>query len=226
MEQRKSAASIANLTFDELEQRLYSAVIADILDDEGYRNQTFGAGIRLLDTKTKVSGRAFTAQAKKVTTIPDEPYKLQMEAIDAVLPGEVFIVQTGAPGEAAFWGELISTACRARGGRGAIVDGLNRDTEKIREMGFPLCSRGQVPTDSKGRVDLIFYQKTIEIDQVKIEPGDYLFADVDGIVVVPKDIEERVILKALEKVAGENLVRTALQNGMLCTKAFKTFGIL
>jgi len=217
---------IAGFDFEYLEQKLYASVIADILDDLGYRQQTLGAGLRLVDPQLKLSGRAFTAQATKVFNIPDEPYKLQMEAIDAVKPGEVFVVSTGAPDEAAFWGELLATACRARGGRGAIVDGLNRDTSRITEMKFPLASRGQVPTDSKGRVDLMFYQRSIEIDGVRIQPGDYVFADIDGIVCVPQAIEDRVIKLALEKVEGENLVRKALQDGMLCTEAFRTFGIL
>ncbi|MBC8078972.1 MAG: RraA family protein [Gorillibacterium sp.] len=209
-----------------LEQKLYSAVIADILDDLGLLRQTLCAGLRMIDPFIKLSGRVFTAQATKVFNVPSEPYKLQMEAIDAVKEDEVFVVSTGAPNEAAFWGELLSTACRARGGRGAIIDGLNRDTQKILEMKFPLAARGQVPTDSKGRVDLISYQQPIEIDGVRIYPGDYVFGDMDGIVFVPQAVEEEVIRKSLEKFEGENLVRKALQDGMLCTEAFRTFGIL
>lgn len=196
------------------------------MDDLGYRNQTLGAGFKLLDSKLKISGRTFTAQATKVFSVPAEPYKLQMKAIDSVSEGEVFVVSTGAPDAAAFWGELIATACRARGGRGAVVDGLNRDTSKILEMKFPLASKGQVPTDSKGRLNLIYYQQPIEIDGVRIHPGDYVFADIDGIVFIPQVVEDEVIKKSLEKVEGENLVREALQKGMLCTEAFKTFGIL
>jgi len=217
---------IADYDFSYLEQKLYSAVIADILDDLGYRNQTLGCGIKLIDSTLKLSGRVFTAQATEVFNVPNEPYKLQMEAIDSVSSGEVFVVSTGAPDKAAFWGELLATACRARGGRGAIVDGLNRDTEKIVSMQFPLVSRGQVPTDSKGRLDLILYQRPIEIDGIKINPGDYVFADMDGIVFVPQSIEVEIIHMALKKVEGENVVRKALENGMKCTEAFKTFGIL
>lgn len=224
--EHKHGHQIAGYDMDYLERMLYAAVIADILDDLGYRNQTLGAGLKLTDPSLKLSGRAFTAQATKVFSIPAEPYKLQMEAIDAIGPGEVFVVATGAPDEAAFWGELLGTACRARGGRGAIVDGLNRDTAKLLEMRFPLASRGQVPTDSKGRVDLICYQRPIEIDGVRIRPGDYVFADRDGIVFVPQEAEEETIRKALAKAEGENVVRKALQEGMLCSEAFRTFGIL
>lgn len=222
----KANKMIAGYEFNYLEEKLYSAVIGDILDDLGFRNQTLGAAFRLIDPTLKVSGRSFTGQATKVFNVPAEPYKLQMEAIDSVSTDEVFVVSTGDPEGAAFWGELLATACRARGGRGAIVDGMNRDTAKILEMKFPLVSRGQVPTDSKGRLNLISYQQPIEIDGVRINPGDYVFADIDGIVFVPQAVEEEVIIKALEKVDGENVVRNALQDGMLCTEAFKTFGIL
>lgn len=216
---------IAGYELSILETKLYSAVIADILDDLGLRHQTFSSGITLLDPQLKLSGRAFTAQGTRVYDIPSEPYKLQMEAIDSVGVDEVFAVSTGAP-EAAFWGELLSTACRARGGRGAIIDGMHRDSRRILEMKFPVCSRGRVPTDSKGRIDLIRYNTPIVIDGVRICPGDYVFADMDGIVVVPQAVEEQAIEKALEKVSGENRVRKALENGMLCTEAFKAFGIL
>lgn len=216
---------IAGFSIEQLEEKLYSCVLADILDDVGYRNQTFGSGITLVDRSLKLSGRAFTGQAIPVFEVPDELYKVQMEAIDSVSPGEVFVVTTGSH-NAAFWGELLSTACRARGGRGAIVDGLSRDTAKIIEMQFPLCTRGHVPTDSKGRLNMINYQTPIEIDGVRIHPGDYVFADIDGIVVVPKTIENEVIPKALKKVEGENTVRKALQEGMLSTDAFHKFGIL
>lgn len=217
---------IGGFTVEFLEEKLYSAVISDILDDLGFRNQALGSGLRIVNPKWKISGRSFTAQAIKVDAIPSEPYKLQMEAIDSVSPGEVFVASLGAFNEVALWGELLSTACRARGGRGVIVDGLNRDTARILDMKFPVASRGQVPTDAKGRVEIIDYGQPIEIDGVRIHPGDYVFADIDGIVFVPQQVEEEVITRAIEKVEGENLVRIALQEGMLCTEAFNKFGIL
>jgi 4-hydroxy-4-methyl-2-oxoglutarate aldolase len=209
-----------------LEAKLYSAVIADILDDLGYPHQTLDSGIRLLDPQLKLVGRAFTVLAMEVFEVPKEPYKLQMEAVDSMRPGEIFVVHTGAPQHAAFWGELLSTACRARGGRGALVDGLNRDSTKILEMQFPLLTRGQRPTDSKGRVDVVQYQVPVEVGGVIIHPGDLIFGDIDGCVIIPQAIEKEAIERALAKVEGENVVRKALQDGMPCVEAFKTFGIL
>lgn len=217
---------VAGYSWEQLEDKLYSAVISDILDDLGYRHQTVASGIKALDPSLKLLGRAFTVLAAEVFEIPKEPYKLQMEAVDSMKSGEIFVVHTGAPSHAAFWGELLSTACRARGGRGALVDGLNRDSAKILEMKFPMYARGQQPTDSKGRVDVIQYQVPVDIGGVVVQPGELIFGDRDGIVVVPKAIEEEVIRKAIEKAEGENTVRKALQDGMLCTEAFRTFGIL
>jgi 4-hydroxy-4-methyl-2-oxoglutarate aldolase len=217
---------IAGYSWAELEQKLYSAVISDILDDLGYRHQTLSRELRPLDRNLKLCGRAFTVLASEVYDIPQEPYKLQMEAVDSMKPGEIFVVHTGAKYNTAFWGELLSTACHARGGRGAVVDGLNRDSAQIVDMQFPIFSLGQQPTDSKGRLDVIQYQVAVEVGGVIIHPGELIFGDIDGIVVVPQAVEAEVIAKAIEKVKGENTVRTALQNGMSCTEAFKTFGIL
>lgn len=210
----------------ELRKLLYSAVLSDVLDDLGWRRQTLDPGLVPLDSGLVLMGRAFTAIAAEVSDIPAEPYKLQMEAVDAIGPEEVFVVQTGGSDKAAFWGELLSTACRARGGTGAVVDGLCRDTRRIREMGFPVYARGTRPADSKGRLDVIAYQVPVEIGGVRIEPGDILFGDSDGITVVPRQAERQAIELALAKATGENGVRAALQNGMLCSEAFRTFGIL
>jgi 4-hydroxy-4-methyl-2-oxoglutarate aldolase len=220
------AEQIAGKTFEQLKLKLYSAVLSDVLDELGYRNQTLDSGLRPLDEQTIIIGRAFTVVAQKVFEVPKEPYKLQMEAVDAMKPEEVFVVTTGDSDSAAFWGELLSTACRARGGTGAVVDGLSRDTWKIKKMGFPLVTRGFRPVDSKGRMDVSHYQIPIEINGVRIEPGDLIFGDRDGVTVIPKKVENEAVKKALEKVSGENLVRKALQDGMTCTEAFAKFGVL
>lgn len=217
---------VSNYSFDQLKELLYSAVISDVLDEYGFRNQTLDPGLMPLDESIVLLGRAFTVIASEVAQIPDEPYKLQMQATDEVKAGEVFVVQASSSTKAAFWGELLSTACRARGGQGALIDGLCRDTRKIREMEFPVFSRGVRPVDSKGRLDVVFYQVPVLISGVTINPGDLIFGDCDGVVVIPQEHEDRIIAGSIAKASGENQVRKALQEGMLCTEAFKTFGIL
>jgi 4-hydroxy-4-methyl-2-oxoglutarate aldolase len=218
--------TVGGHSIDMLRNTLYSAVLSDVLDDLGYRKQTLDPGIRPIDERFIMAGRAFTVVTEKVYDIPREPYKLQMEAVDAIRPGEVFVVSACNSNEAAFWGELLSTACLARGGTGAVIDGLCRDSSRIREMGFPVFSRGYRPTDSKGRLDVVNYGIPFELGGVRVHPGDFIFGDHDGIIVVPKSIEQEAVERALAKVSGENLVRKALQEGMSCTEAFQRFGIL
>lgn len=222
----ESLQSIGGFPLSDIETKLYSAVLSDILDDLGYRHQALSFHLRPLDSSLKLVGRAFTVLAAEVFDIPDEPYKLQMEAVDQMMPGEIFVVHTGNPDNSAFWGELLSTACRARGGRGALVDGLNRDSQKIIEMKFPVFSRGQRPVDSKGRLDVIKYRVPVEVGGVIVNPGDLIFGDMDGVVIVPQSVEEEVLQKAFAKSEGENIVRQAIINGMSCTEAFRKFGIL
>mgnify|MGYP002479319446 CR=1 FL=1 len=170
-------------------------------------------------------GRAFPVLAADVYEIPKEPYKLQLEALDNLKRDDIFIVNTGST-RAAFWGELISSTARARGCRGAIIDGLSRDTERIIEMRFPVFSRGYCPIDSKGRIDVIAYNTPIQCGGVFVNPQDLIFADYDGVVVVPRQVEDQVISEAMKKITGENRVRGALQAGMKASEAYRKFGIL
>lgn len=117
------------------------------------------------------------------------------------------------------WGELLSTATKARGGRGAVIDGLARDIKKIKEMNFPLFTAGYKPVDSRGRGKVIDYDCTVVCGGVKVTPGDLIFGDIDGIVVIPKDISNEVISAALEKVSKENATRKDLLDGF-CWQMF------
>jgi 4-hydroxy-4-methyl-2-oxoglutarate aldolase len=212
--------------YDQLQGKLYSAVISDILDSLGYRNQTMGPDIRPLTTEMVVVGRAKTVQVSDVHRIPDKPYLKQMEVLDSIGEGEVFVAAVGGSKRSAFFGELMSTATKVAGGRGAIVDGMIRDARKIIEMDFPVFSTGFRPTDSLGRNEVIEYDVPIDCGGVTVSSGDLVFGDLDGIVVVPKEIEETVIQKAMEKVSGENLVRDKIREGMKVSEVFRRYGIL
>src|SRR4029077_18185253 len=123
---------------DDVANRLYSSVLADILDDAGYRHQVMRHDVRPLYPGAKVVGRAATMLAIEVTELPADPYKLLMEILDSLRPGEVVVgAVQGRPG-AALWGELLSTHTRARGGRGVVLDGLSRDSWGIVDMKFPV----------------------------------------------------------------------------------------
>lgn len=212
--------------FERMSSALFSAVIADALDSVGARDQILRHDIRPLYPEAVVAGRAMTVLSVDVYAIPDEPYKLELEAVDSLKPGDVLVAQTNGSTRSSFWGELLSTAARVRGARGAVVDGFSRDTRAIIEMGFPVFVRGIAPYDSKGRSDVIAYNVPIRCGDVMVHPGDIIFGDYDGLVVIPRAVEEAVIAAAFEKARGEKVVKKALEEGMPVSEAFARYGIL
>jgi len=212
--------------YQELKEKLYSAVICDILDELGYRKQAMNHTIKPLVEDWVVCGRAFTVLATDIYEIPAEPYKLELEAVDSLSEGDLLVATTNGSVSCGFWGELLSTAVVGRKGVGAVIDGLTRDSRKIVKMGFPVFVRGTSSYDSKGRTEVIAYQVPIVCGEVLVNPGDLVFGDYDGVVVVPQQLEEQVITKALEKVSGENRVREELRAGVSAKEVFRRYGIL
>ena len=207
-------------------ETLYTAVVADVLDSLGHRQQTLSADIHAMTPTRQVSGRVFTAKAEAVYSIPTEPYKLEMAAIDAMSAGDVLVVDADHHRQSAFWGELLSTACRAKGVRGAVMSTCTRDLWALEKMEFPVFAIGHTPADSKGRIDVTAIGEPITIDGVRIENGDYLLGDPDGVVIIPAAALDETLRLAQKKVSGENTVRDDLANGMPVTEAFAKHGIL
>lgn len=211
--------------YDTIETSLYTAVLADIMDRLGYWNQVLPPRIRPLYAEAKVAGRAATMLTEIVTEVPKEPYKQEMALLDDLKPNEVILC--AADGQVgAIWGELLSTSAKARGARGAVIDGLVRDSQAIMAMQFPTFVSGFTPADSKGRLDVSATRIVIEIGSVVVHDGDLIVADHDGCLAVPQEIEEEVIAKAMEKVSGENVVRELLGQGAKVTDVFRQYGIL
>jgi 4-hydroxy-4-methyl-2-oxoglutarate aldolase len=204
--------------------RLYTPVVADVLDRLGYREQSLRAEIRPL-----TPGQTLAGFARTVHTItapersPAEPYKGEMAAVDALGPDDVMVVSTC---DWSFWGELLSTAARFRGCRGVVIDGYTRDTRAIKAMGFPVFCRGIHPADSLGRLDVRAHDVPIVCGGVAVETNDLILADDDGVVVVPRSIADQALALAEEKFSGENLVRVKLAEGMSVTEAFRKYGVL
>ena len=207
-------------------ETLYTAVVAGVLDSLGHRQQTLSADIHAMTPTRQVSGRVFTAKAEAVYSIPTEPYKLEMAAIDAMSTGDVLVADADHNRQSAFWGELLSTACRAKGVRGAVMSTCTRDLWALEKMGFPVFAIGRTPADSKGRIDVTAIGEPITIDGVRIENGDYLLGDPDGVVIIPAAALDETLRLAQKKVSGENTVRDDLANGIPVTEAFAKHGIL
>ena len=217
-----------NEYLDNLEKKLTTAVICDILDDLGFRNQAMSGSLFPLDDSYKLVGFAKTILAYDVFEIPDKPYVTEIEAVDSVKPGEVCVVCTNSSSSNGFWGELMATATVARGGRGAIVDGSIRDITQLKQMSgqFKVFATGRNPLDSKGRCLVSAYDCPIKCGNVQVNSGDLVFGDIDGVVVIPKAHIDEVIEKALHKISGENTVRGELRKGRLLKDVFEQYGIL
>jgi regulator of RNase E activity RraA len=212
--------------FDTIERALYTSVLADIMDDLGHRDRAMRHDIRPVYAGAKVAGRAATMLFTEVYEVPAEPYALELALLDSLVPGEVVVGSTQGSMRAAVWGELISTHARARGGRGAVLDGPTRDAWGIEEQRFPVFATGFTPLDSKGRLDVIAMRCPVEVGGVLVRDGDLVLGDVDGCVVVPQELEDEVVRRGLEKVSGENEVREVLARGTSIAQVFRDYGIL
>jgi regulator of RNase E activity RraA len=205
---------------------LYSAVLADVLDGLGYPTSTLPADLRALRADWRLFGRAATLAFSPVAAEPERPYAVELECVDALRPGDALVATTHGDRGSAVWGELLSTAARAHGAVGAVIDGLTRDTGKILAMDFPVFAAGFSPLDSRGRLDGMHHGRPLRIGPCMVSPGDYVFGDSDGLVVVPARLAEQAFPLALDKVRGENRVREELAKGRSARDVFAEFGIL
>jgi regulator of RNase E activity RraA len=205
---------------------LTSAVLADVLDSLGHRTSALPPTIRPLRAEYRVFGRAATLRADPVTAEPEHPYAIEMECIDALQPGEVLVVATDGDSSCALWGELLSTAARARGAVGVVLDSLTRDAARILAMNYPVFAAGFSPLDSKGRLEGVSHGQPVRLGDCVVRPGDWVCGDVDGVVVVPTELADQAFARALEKVTGENRVREELARGRSLREVFAEYGIL
>jgi regulator of RNase E activity RraA len=209
-------------------RRLFVSVVSDTLDGLGYRDQAMTAHIRPLDDSLVMLGRARTGVYREVYHVAagENPYELEIALIDDLKPGEVVVLACGGSPRIAPWGELLSTASKARKAAGCVTDGLTRDIRAIRAMKFPVFHGGIGPLDSKGRGQVAAIDVPVELAGIHIEPGDLVFGDADGVVAIPRKIEEKVLTAALEKVSGEKQTRDALRKGEKLKDVFERYGIL
>jgi regulator of RNase E activity RraA len=207
-------------------ERLYTAVVSDILDGLGHRDQVMAPRIRPLDPEAKIVGVARTVRAEPVDGPPlakEDNYRLTLAAIESMGTGHVMIVSEI---QACFWGELLSLASLRRGARGIVIDGYTRDTTAIVALGFPTFCSGIHAADALGRVDVVEFGGQITSGGVSVDDGDLVIGDNDGVVTVPAAIAGEVVRLAEEKIDGENLVRTRLDEGMAPSEAYRRFGVL
>jgi 4-hydroxy-4-methyl-2-oxoglutarate aldolase len=206
-------------------RELYTPVVGDILDDLGFMRQFLPQPIQPLREEMKLAGRAMPVVMIDVFGKQKKPFGLLTEALDQLQPGEIYLA-SGGDMRCAYWGEILTATAKKRGAVGAVINGFHRDTPKVLEQNWPVFSRGRFAQDSAVRTQVVDYRCPIEIGQVAVQPDDLIFADLDGVVIVPKKVEAEVIEGALAKARGEKLVRKEIEAGMSSTAAFKKYGIL
>lgn len=213
--------------YDRMAAELYVAVISDVLDALGHRHQVLSGRLGPVDPSLPpLVGRAHTVQFGARHELVEAPYTAQIAAIDALQPGDVAVQATGGDEGAAYWGELFSTAAIGRGARGVVVDGYHRDTRKIVELGFPIFSTGARPLDISGRAVATSHGRPVICGGVRVEPGDVVFAEVDGIAVIPAANLDQVVELAFAKVATEDRARDDLREGALLSEVWTTYRVL
>ncbi len=211
--------------FEQIKQTLYTPVVGDILDAMGYYHQFLPQEIQPALLEMKLVGRAMPVLMMDVYEPQKKPFGLLTEALDQLQEGEIYLASGGAM-RCAYWGELLTATARMRGAAGAIINGFHRDTSQMLAQNFPVFSRGRFAQDSGVRTRVADFRCTIEVGDVTVHPGDLIFADLDGVLVIPQAVEQEVIEQAFEKAKGEKVVRQAIENGMSATAAFAKFGIL
>lgn len=212
--------------FAAIRQALYTAVVADVLDALGLRRQAFNCPLIPQSGQGLLVGRAKTTLWEEVDGIDPKPYELELVAVDQCRPDEVLVAAANGSTKSGIWGELLSTAARNAGCAGAIIDGAVRDVAKMREMGFHVFARATCPLDSMHRQRVSAVDVEVEIGGVAIAPGDLVFADLDGVVVVPRRVEAEALAKAWEKVTAENRVRDEIRAGSKAGEVFRKYGVL
>lgn len=219
--------------FQMMREELYSAVIGDILDKLHRYHQFLPWRIQPLKDDMVVAGRAMTVLEADAfeelsngqNPIMNKPFGLMLEALDDLKENEVYIC-TGSSPSYALVGELMCTRMQILKAAGAVVNGFHRDTKGILELDFPCFSYGRYAQDQGPRGKVIDFRVPIEIEGVRVNPGDIVFGDLDGVVIIPKDIEEEVIKLAYEKAVGEKMVAEAIKGGMGAKESFDKHGIM
>ena len=212
----------------QIREQLFTSVLSDCLDQAGAMKQAMPARIRPLDECKVMAGRARTAAFMEVYHVPEgsNPYELEIALIDSLKPDEIPVFACSNPARVAPWGELLSTAAKARGAAGALMDGCTRDVKPIRAIGFPVFHGGIAPLDSKGRGKIMAIDIPVECAGVPVSSGDLIFGDADGVVVIPQAIEDKVLRLAFEKAAGERNTLRDLRRGDKLADVFARYGIL
>ena len=221
--------------FDLASKELFPALLGDAMDKMGLLHQFLPAQVRPVQSTMCVIGRAMTVlgadcvdtppEVDRNNPIHEQPFGLMLRALDDLKPNEVYFAAGGSP-RYALWGELMAMRAMKLGAVGAVMNGYSRDTPGILDLKFPTFSWGPYAQDFAARAKVIDFRCPLDVGGVRVNPGDIVVGDMDGVCVVPRGAEEEVFTKALAKSRGEKLVAQAIQDGMSATDAFAKYGVM
>ena len=211
-----------------LRPQIGASLISDVMDAAGLRGYVLGGGYAPLSPGMSLVGYAFPVQWAPVTAANDhaDPYSGLLAALDDISEGEVWVSAGADFGHVASWGELMTTAVLKGGSTGALLEGLARDVAEILGMDYPLICKGTAPTDVSGRALAVAHRVPVNIDGVRIIPGDLVVGDDDGVVIVPAERSQEIIAAALAKSASEGDFRRAVREGVSPSEAYARYGVL
>ena len=203
-----------------------TAVVSDVLDRMGRRDQVLDPSIRPLWPEARCVGVAVPVVIVADTSEPELPYDGELTALDGLRNGDVPMLVVEAGVRAASWGELFTCAAIGRGAAGLVVDGLVRDAAQIRALGFPAFARGLSPLDTFGRAVVTGIDVEARVGGVDVTPGDLVIGDIDGIAVIPRSLAADVAAAVATKHRLEGNARDDLLAGLSIREVWQKYGVL
>jgi 4-hydroxy-4-methyl-2-oxoglutarate aldolase len=198
-------------------EALFTAAVNDVLREHNLTHQTLPNNIMPLRDSMKMAGPAFTIKGSKSLLVKDE-MRERAEMLEAIPQNAVVAWDTSGDDESAQWGEVMTMAARKRGCRGAVVDGGVRDTDRVLPQDFPVFVKYRSSNGMLGRFRITGWQIPVRIGEVDIFPGDIVFGDIDGVLVVPRAIAYEVLLRAEEIAEAESALKQWVEEGLSATE--------
>lgn len=190
-----SPLEIPELELCQRYERLYTGAVNDVMRELCLTNQALPHQIMPLKMEMTLCGIAFTIRSAADPTLAGE-LELRVKMLDELRPNHVCVWNANGDDNASHWGGVMTAASSKRGVRGAIIDGGIRDTKDILAQGFPIWSRYRTSNGSLSRAKITGYQLPISVGGIIIKPGDVIFADVDGVLVIPRKLAVPILQRA------------------------------
>lgn len=216
------ASSLALAEICERYKKLYTPAVADILDSKGLWHQIMDNDVKGLTLDMMVAGPAFTVLGMCERS-EDKAIRKGPLVVDRLGQYHVAVFETGGDTRTGHWGELLSNAARTRGAHGAVIDGGVRDTRYILQMGFPVFCKFRCPGDATGRWNVVDMEIPVTVGGVRVHPGDFIFGDADGVVVVPQKLTVEVLREAEAVLKLEDEIRQQVRAGASVERLYRSY---